>query len=122
MSERSENAQVSSNENALVEGEKFTTAWLNINKFPGGMMMSSHGGRFGPVPAMTGCLITTSATTVEEWRLKGMSVIEVQLRNAPETGALLINEADSLPKLVHARATIEMLISRHTQKASEGQS
>jgi hypothetical protein len=38
-----------------------------------------------------------------------------------ETGALLINEADSLPKLVHARATIEMLISRHTQKANEEQ-
>jgi hypothetical protein len=97
-----------SNENALVEGEKFTTAWLNIDKFPGGMMMSSHGGRFGPVPAMTGCLITTSATTVEEWRLKGMSVIEVQLRNAHETF------------VQRSQAATDVLAERHRQVTAEG--
>jgi len=74
---------------ALVEDEQFVTAWINIAKFPGAMMMSSGPEgtkRFGPVPAMTGCLITTSAQTVEEWKIKGQSVIEIQLRAALRRG------------------------------------
>lgn len=70
---------------ALVEGERFVTAWIDIAELPGGMMVC-NGEKFGPVPAMTGCSITTSSTVVDEWKAKGRPVIEIQLRDEQRTG------------------------------------
>jgi len=71
---------------AFVEGERFITAWINLDKFPGSMMMSSGPQgtkRYGPVPGTTGCLITTSEQTAEEWRARGQLVTEIQLLDEP---------------------------------------
>jgi hypothetical protein len=82
VTDTSDNSARPSKEHPLVDGERFTTAWIDIAKFPGGMMMSSHGGKFGPVPATTGCSITTSPLIADEWRARGSPVIEIQLTSA----------------------------------------
>src|SRR5438093_1178681 len=72
--------------NAMVDGEHFITAWVSLDRLPGGMMMC-NGKPFGPVPATTGCSITTSPSMVEEWRVQGKPALEIQLRAAAETCA-----------------------------------
>jgi hypothetical protein len=94
VTDTSDNSARPSKEHPLVDGERFTTAWIDIAKFPGGMMMSSHGGKFGPVPATTGCSITTSPLIADEWRARGSPVIEIQLTSAetpeqPSRGLLM---------------------------------
>lgn len=61
-----------------VVGEQFTRAWINLAEFPGGMMVS-NGERYGPCPAMTSCLITTSERQAKEWAAKG-PVLEIFTR------------------------------------------
>lgn len=66
---------------AKVSGQNFITAWIDLKQFPGAMM-SSNGGDFGPVPAMTSCLITTSEADVRRWVESGKPVLEVQIAGA----------------------------------------
>jgi hypothetical protein len=93
MNDTSEPIARPSKEHPLVDGERFTTAWIDIAKFPGGMMMSSHGGKFGPVPATTGCSITTSPLIADEWRARGSPVIEIQLTSAETPDVLRVGLA-----------------------------
>lgn len=60
---------------------KFTQAWINLNKLPGGMMQSYSAERghftYGPVPAFTSCAITTNPDDAQRWREQGQPVMEI---------------------------------------------
>jgi hypothetical protein len=79
-----------------VAGEKFVRGWLSIDELPGGMMVSNSG-RFGPVPALTSCCVTTSEKTAAEWRERGKPALEVWTAPAParepEARLAALNEA-----------------------------
>lgn len=59
------------------DGE-FLRGWLQIDRLPGGMMVS-NGEPFGPVPAMSSCLVTTSEATAKEWADRGKPTLEFML-------------------------------------------
>lgn len=59
-----------------VVGEKFVRGWIDLPALPGGMMMGNKG-RFGPIPGTAGCVITTSETTLAEWKARGTKFCEV---------------------------------------------
>ncbi len=56
--------------------ESFNRGWLKMDGLPGGMMESSKG-RFGPVPATTGCTVTTSDLVRAEWVARGEPALEI---------------------------------------------
>jgi hypothetical protein len=65
-----------------INGERFVRAWLQLDKLPGGMGMSSSG-KVGPIPATSSCLVTTSKTTLAEWERRSVPFIEIWLAAAP---------------------------------------
>jgi len=67
-----------SGERAIVQDKKFQRAWLNLDQLPGGMMMC-NAKEFGPVPATTTCLVTTSETEAGFWAERGKPVLEIWL-------------------------------------------
>lgn len=71
-----------------VRDDKFMCAWINLGEFPGGLMKSGNK-LFGPVPALTNCLITTSETDKDRWVSRGDKVMEVWSAAAVEAKAML---------------------------------
>lgn len=67
---------------ARVSGARFISAWIDLARLPGGMMTSSSIGNFGPVAAMTSCLITTDETVMQRWVESGKPVLEIQLADS----------------------------------------
>jgi hypothetical protein len=65
-----------------IQGEQFVRAWVNLEKFPGGMMGGSKG-LFGPIPGSTNCFITTSENVLKIWQDNGEKFIEVWRADAP---------------------------------------
>lgn len=92
---------------AIHKDGKFLRGWLQIDRLPGGMMMSNDG-PFGPVPAMSSCLVTTSETTAKDWADKGKPVLEFRLSpTKPE-------EHCGYPGCWISRAPNSTLCAKHT--------
>lgn len=81
-----------------VVGEKFTRAWINLEKFPGSMMRA-NGEPSGPVPASTSCFITTSEREAERLRAKG-PILEIFTREP--NPALTQAERDELELIIRS--------------------
>ncbi len=81
-----------------VANNEFTRAWINLEKFPGGMMDSNRG-IFGPVPGSTSCWITTSEKEAERMRGKG-PVLEIFTHPASEPKALTADRLSQIAIVV----------------------